>query len=184
MSRRSPPLYCTLTLIGMQGHQTNTENTKQKQCSASNRVVIIYCFVAFNAVAFQFPVMPNVRMSLWTQSVYSLSLSYPVLSVLQSRFPKTIRLGSRPPLIRRSVPAHKNLPVRNVVSMLSHPVIPWARLYEVIRWSGLLRCAPMIRSVRMYLPNVDDYWNIMTNRIHGSFSSRSTIRIWEILCSV
>ena len=29
-----------------------------------------------------------------------------------------------------------------------------------------------------------DYWNILTNRIHDSFSSRSTIRIWEILCFV
>ena len=49
MSGRSPPLYCTLTLIGMQGHQTNTENTKQKQCSVSNRVVIIYCFIALTS---------------------------------------------------------------------------------------------------------------------------------------
>ena len=57
-----------------------------------------------------------------------------------------IRFGNRPPLIRRSVPAHKILLVRNVVSMLSHPVISRARLYEVIRWSGLLRCAPMMRS--------------------------------------
>ena len=35
--------------------------------------------------------------------------------------------------------------------------------------------------VKMYLPN---YWNILTNRIHGSFSSRSTIRVWEILSYV
>ena len=34
-----------------------------------------------------------------------------------------IRFGNRPPLIRRSVPAHKSLLVRNVVSMLSHPVM-------------------------------------------------------------
>ena len=38
--------------------------------------------------------------------------------------------------------AHKRLLIRNVVSMLSHPVISRARLYEVIRWSGLLRCVP------------------------------------------
>ena len=30
--------------------------------------------------------------------------------------------------------------------MLSHRVISRAQLYEVIRWSGLLRCAPIIRS--------------------------------------
>ena len=34
MSGRSPPLYCTLTLIAMQGHQTKCKN-KQK----------IYCFI-------------------------------------------------------------------------------------------------------------------------------------------
>ena len=27
-----------------------------------------------------------------------------------------------------------------------------------------------------------DYWNILTNRIHDSFSSQSTTSIWEILC--
>ena len=64
-----------------------------------------------------------------------------------SRFPNTIRFGSRPPLIRISAPAHKSLIVRNVVSMFSHRVISRARLYEVTRSSGLLlRCAPMMRS--------------------------------------
>ena len=29
MSRRSPPLYCTLTLIAMQGHQKNINNTPE-----------------------------------------------------------------------------------------------------------------------------------------------------------
>ena len=52
----------------------------------------------------------------------------------------TIRFGSRPPLIRMSALADKSLLVRNVVSMLSHWVISRARLYEVIQWSGLLRC--------------------------------------------
>ena len=101
---------------------------------------------AFKAVAFQFPAMPNARMSLWTQSVHSFSFPPRPLRTAPSRFPKTIRFGSRPPLIRRSVPAHKSLLVRTVVSMLSHPVISRARLYEVIRRSGLLRCAPNIRS--------------------------------------
>ena len=45
-----------------------------------------------------------------------------------------------------SVPAHKSLLVRNFVSILSHRVISRARLYEVIRWYGLLRCATMMRN--------------------------------------
>ena len=101
---------------------------------------------AFNAVAFQSPAMPNTRMSLWMQSVYSFSFPPRPLRTSPSRFPKTIRFGSRPPLILRSVPAHKSRLVRNVVSMLSHPVISRARLYEVIRGSGFLCCVPMIRS--------------------------------------
>ena len=63
-----------------------------------------------------------------------------------SRFPNTIRFGSHPPLIRMSVPAHKSLLVRNIVSKLSHRVISRVRLYEVNRWSDLLRCTPMVRS--------------------------------------
>ena len=101
---------------------------------------------AFNAVDFQSPAMPNARMSLWTQSAHSFSFPLRSLCTAPSRFPKTIRFGSRPPFIRRSVLAHKSFLVRNVVSMLSRPVISRARLYEVTRWSGLLRCAPMIRS--------------------------------------
>ena len=74
---------------------------------------------AFNAVAFQSPAMPNARMSLWTQSVHSFSFPpRPLRRTAPSRFPKKIRFGSRPPLIRRSVPAHKSLLVRNIVSML------------------------------------------------------------------
>ena len=64
--------------------------------------------------------MPNARMSLWTQSVHSFSFPPRPLRTAPSKFPKTIRFGSRPPLIRRSVPAHKSLLVRNVISMLSH----------------------------------------------------------------
>ena len=55
-------------------------------------------------------------------------------------------LWQPPAAHRMSVLTHKNLLLRNVVSMLSHRVISSARLYEVIRWSGLLRCAPMMRS--------------------------------------
>ena len=43
-------------------------------------------------------------------------------------------------------PRPQSLLVRSVILMLSHPVISRARLYEVIRWSCLLRCAPMMRS--------------------------------------
>ena len=105
---------------------------------------------AFNAVAFQSsPVMPNAPMSLYTQSVHSLSFPPRPLRTAPSRFPNTIRsFGSRPPLIRMSVPAHeKSLLVRNVVSMLSRRVImSRARLHEVSWWSRLLRCALMTRS--------------------------------------
>ena len=50
MSRRSPPLYCILTLIAMQGHQKDSK-TKQKQCSTpSNMVVIIYYYITTHNV--------------------------------------------------------------------------------------------------------------------------------------
>ena len=101
---------------------------------------------AFNAVAFHSPVMPNARMSPCTQSVDSFSFPHRPLRTAPLRFPNMIRFGSRPPFVRMSVPAHKSLLVRNVVSMLSHRVISRAQLYEVILWSGLLRCAPMMRS--------------------------------------
>ena len=89
---------------------------------------------AFTAIVFQSPVMPNARMSLCTQSVHSFSFPPRHLRTAPSRFLNMIRFGNRQPLIRRSVPAHKSLLVRNVVSMLSHPVISRARLYEVARW--------------------------------------------------
>ena len=101
---------------------------------------------AFNAIAFQSPAMPNARMSLCTQSVHSFSFPPRPLRTAPSRFQNMIRFGNLPQLIRRSVPAHKSLLVRNVVSMLSHRVISRVRLYEVIRWFGLLRCALMMRS--------------------------------------
>ena len=93
-----------------------------------------------NAVAFQSAAMPNARMSLETQSVYSFSVPPRPLRTAPSRFPNTNRFGSCPPLIRMSVPAHKNLLVRNIVSMSSHRAISRARLYEVIEsfndWGG------------------------------------------------
>ena len=101
---------------------------------------------ASNAVAFQSPAMPNARMSLCMQSVYSFSFPPRPLRTAPSRFPNRNRFGSRPPLIRTSAPARKSLLALSIVSMLSHRVISRARLYDVIRWSGLLRCAPMIRS--------------------------------------
>ena len=99
---------------------------------------------ALNAAAFHYSVMSNARMSLCTQSVHSFSFPPRPLRTAPSRFPNTIRFGSRPPLIRMSALAHESLLVRKAVSMLSRRVIPRARLYGVIRLSGLLRCAPMM----------------------------------------
>ena len=45
MSGRSPPLYCTLTLIAMQGHQKNSKNKKNVVHLSSNTIVIIYCYI-------------------------------------------------------------------------------------------------------------------------------------------
>ena len=63
----------------------------------------------FNAVAFQSPAMPNARMSLCTQPVYSFSFPPRPPRTSPSRFPNTIRFGSRSPLIRMNVPAHKKV---------------------------------------------------------------------------
>ena len=119
----------------------------------------------FNAVAFQFPVMPNARMSLCTQSVHSFSFPPRPLRTAPSRFPNMIRFGSRPPFIRKSVPAYKSLLVRNVVLMLLHRVISRARLHEVIRWSGLLRCAPMMQSKTRWC-TVRSLTNCSWRRVH------------------
>ena len=105
--------------------------------------VSTYTFT-FNAIVFQSLVMQNTRVSLRTQSVHSFSFTLYSLRTALSTFPNTIYFGKRPPLIRMSAPAHKRPLVRNVVSMLSHPVISRARLYEVIRWPGLLCYAPMM----------------------------------------
>ena len=54
MSGRSPPLYCTLTLIAMKRHQENSmkrhqKNSKNKSnvvhLSLNMVVVIIYCYI-------------------------------------------------------------------------------------------------------------------------------------------
>ena len=101
---------------------------------------------ASNAFAFQSPSTPNARMSLCTQSVYSVSFPPRPLCIAPSRLPNTIHFRHRRQLNWMSAPAHRNLLLRNVVSMLSNRIISRARLYEVIRWSGLLRCTPMMRS--------------------------------------
>ena len=44
MSGTTPPLYCTLTLIAMQGHQINIKN-RNNVVPSSNMVVIIYCYI-------------------------------------------------------------------------------------------------------------------------------------------
>ena len=96
--------------------------------------------LAFQAVTFQSPAMPNAWMSLWMQSVHSFFFPLLPLRTAPSRFPNTIRFGSRPPLIRRGVPAHKRFLVRNFVPMLSHPIISRARF---------VRSHPMVWSLAL-----------------------------------
>ena len=94
----------------------------------------------FNAVTFQSHVRPNAWLSPCTQSVHSFSFSPRPLRTAPSWFPNTISFGSRLPLIRMSVPAHKSLLGRNVVSMLSHRV--FSRAHGCTRSSdGLVSCA-------------------------------------------
>ena len=51
---RRPPLYCTLTLIAMQGYQAKSKN-KTEKCSASlNMVVIVVMCVAVRRALFEF----------------------------------------------------------------------------------------------------------------------------------
>ena len=45
MSGRSPPLYCTITLIAMQGHKENSKNKNKVVHPSSNMVVIVYCYI-------------------------------------------------------------------------------------------------------------------------------------------
>ena len=99
-----------------------------------------------DADAFHSPAMPNARTCLFTQSIYFSPFPPRPLRTAPSRLPNTIRFGNRSPLIWMSVPPHQSFPVRKLGSMLSHPFISRAWFYEVIQWSGLLRCAPMVRS--------------------------------------
>ena len=57
---------------------------------------------AFIAVAFQSPYTSNARMLLCTQSVHSFSFPPRPLRTAPSRFPDTIRFGSRLPLVQES----------------------------------------------------------------------------------
>ena len=47
MSGRSPPLYCALTLMAMQAHQTKIKNKTEKCSTSSYIVVIIYCYISY-----------------------------------------------------------------------------------------------------------------------------------------
>ena len=96
--------------------------------------------LAFNAISLYIPPLCQTSGCRSVRNPSTLHPSHPrPLRTAPSRFPNMIRFGSRPLLMRMSVPAHKNFLVRNV-SMLSHR----ARLYEVIRWSSLVRCAAPI----------------------------------------
>ena len=71
---------------------------------------------ASNAVAFQSPALPSTQTSLCTQSIHYISFPPRPLRTAPSRLLNTIRFGNHAPLIRMSVPAHKSIFVRNVVS--------------------------------------------------------------------
>ena len=95
---------------------------------------------ALNVVAFQSPVIPNARMSLCTQLVHSFSFPPRPLRTAPSRFPNTICLGSRPPLIRMSVPAHKRVFSCATLSQCSRTWL--SQGYGCTRSSdGLVSCA-------------------------------------------
>ena len=87
----------------------------------------------------RFPILgcANAQMLLCTQSVHTFSFSLRPLRPAPS---------NNPPPTRINAPTHRRPLVRNAVSILSQPVIPRTRLYEFIRLSGLLPCAPMMRS--------------------------------------
>ena len=120
---------------------------------------------AFNAVAFQSYAMSNARMSLWTQSVHSFSFPPRPLLTAPSRFLKPIRFGSRPPLIRRSIPAHKSLLVRNVVSMPPHRVTKTEScdysLVPLLPGIILLTIIPLLGQ-----PQVSQVTNLCTDGVH------------------
>ena len=103
-------------------------------------------------VAFQPPSMPNARMSLYICSRSTLSPSHPVLSTLHPQGFRTrfAFFGSRPPLIRMGAPAHKKKfshAQRRLSALLTPGYLEGHGCTESsIRWSGLLRCATMMRS--------------------------------------
>ena len=53
MSGRSPPLYCTLTLFAMQGHQKNIKNkrlrTKQRLRNTPSHMVIVVIYYVLHS---------------------------------------------------------------------------------------------------------------------------------------
>ena len=75
-----------------------------------------------SAAAFQSPRMPKARASSATQSVHSFSFPHAPRCPGPSIPPNMTQLGSLPQFIRMNAPAHCNLLVRTVVSMLSYPI--------------------------------------------------------------
>ena len=71
--------------------------------------------------------------------LFLLPILFSPYCTLKVPIPNTIRFGNRPPLILVSLLSRQILLVRKVVVVISR-----ARLYEVVRWSGLLRCATMM----------------------------------------
>ena len=60
MSGGSPPLYCTLTLIAMQGHQKNINNTPKtimSYTSTHGSTVVIYYFIGYKYKATTVPLV-------------------------------------------------------------------------------------------------------------------------------
>ena len=70
MSERSQPLYCTLTLIAMQGHHKNSKNKTETICSTSSHmvvvIIILYYYVGykFKATTWYLTGFPNVSNNL------------------------------------------------------------------------------------------------------------------------
>ena len=78
MSGRSPPLYCTLTLIAMQGHQKNSKNKNNLVHLSSNTVVVIYCCIGYKDKAVPFE---SITVSSACELI-SLSIRYPQVVVV------------------------------------------------------------------------------------------------------
>ena len=95
------------------------------------------------------------------------------LRTAPSTFLNTIRFGNSPPLIRMSVPANESPLVPKAISMLSYAAISRARLCEVIRWSVILRCAPIMRSETRWCP-VRSLESCSWRRVHVLHPDRRT----------